>query len=79
MALMPINDRHLIKQIVLIGFNNAKFLLSGVNVGHFLNDNNIVSSLICRCQNKIPMDPFLQISKSEFRFEWKKILNIAIK
>ena len=39
----------------------------------FSNDHNIVSSLISGGQNKPPMeflDPFLQVSKSEFRFRW---------
>ena len=76
MALMSINDRPLIKPIMLIGFINAKFLLLGVNLVHFSNDHNIVRSPNCNRQNKLAMeflDQFLQISKSEFRFRWKKI------
>ena len=72
-ALMPINDRRLIKPVMLICFCSAKFLLWGVNIVPFSNDHNIVSSFICRCQNKPPMeflDPFLQMSKIEFRFRW---------
>ena len=71
MAPMPINDRRLIKPIMLICFCSAKFLLKGVNIVSFSNDHNIVSSLICGGQNKPPMDPFLQVSKSEFRLRWK--------
>ena len=37
-ATMPINDRPLVKQIMLIGLSSAKFLLKGVNVAHFWND-----------------------------------------
>ena len=73
MASMPINDRRLIKPVMLICFFSAKFLLWGVNIIPFSNDYNIVSSLICGGQNKPPMeflDPFLQMSKSEFRFRW---------
>ena len=73
MASMPINDRRLIKPVMLICFGSAKFLLKGVNIVSFSNDHNIVSSLICGGQNKLPMeflDPFLQVSKSEFRFRW---------
>ena len=47
MGPMPINDRLLIKQSMLIGLSSAKFLLYDVNVVHFSNDYNIVSSLIC--------------------------------
>ena len=73
MASMPINDRRLIKPVMFICFGSAKFLLKGVNIVYFSNDHNIVSSLICGGQNKLPMeflDPFLQVSKSEFRFRW---------
>ena len=73
MALMPSNDRCLIKPVMLICFCSATFLLYGVNIVSFSNDHNIISSLICRGQNKPPMeflDPFLQVSKSEFRFMW---------
>ena len=73
MASIPINDRRLIKPVMLISFCSAKFLLKGVNIVSFSNDHNIVSSLICGGQNKPPMeflDPFLQVSKSEFRFRW---------
>ena len=54
-------------------FCSAKFLLKGVNIVPFSTDHTIVSSLICMCENKPPMeflDPFLQISESEFRFRW---------
>ena len=73
MASMPINDRRLIKPVMLKCFGSAKFLLKGVNIVSFSNDHNIVSSLICGGQDKLPMeflDPFLQLSKSEFRFRW---------
>ena len=73
MALMPINDRRLIKPVMLICCGSAKFLLKGVNIVSFSNNHNIVSSLICGGQNKLSMeflDPFLQVSKSEFRFRW---------
>ena len=73
MASMPINDRRLIKPVMPICFGSAKFLVSGVNIVSFSNDHNIVSSLICGGQNKLPMeflDPFLQVSKSEFRLRW---------
>ena len=73
MASMPINDRRLIKPVMLICFCSAKFLLKGVNIVPFSNDHNIVSSLICGGQNKPPLeflDPFLQIYKSKFRFRW---------
>ena len=71
MASMPINDRRLIKPVMLICFGSAKFPL--VNKVPFSNDHNIVNSLICGGQNKLPMeflDPYLQVSKSEFRFRW---------
>ena len=48
MGPMPINDRLLIKQIMLIGNSNAKFLLKGVNGYIFSNDYNIVSTLYCQ-------------------------------
>ena len=54
-------------------FCNAVFQLKGANLVAFSNDHNIVSSLLFRCQNKPPMeflDPFLQMSTSEFRFRW---------
>ena len=73
MASMPINDRRLIKPVMLICFCSAKFLLKGVNIVSFSNEHNIISSLICGGQNKFPMeflDPFLQVSKMEFRFRW---------
>ena len=73
MASMPIYDRRLIKPVMLICFGSAKFLLKGVNIVSFSNDHNIVSSLICGGQNKLPMeflDPFLQVSKRDFRFRW---------
>ena len=73
LASMPINDRRLIKPVMLICFCSAKFILKGVNIVSFSNDHNIVSSLICGGQNKPPMeflDPFLHVSKSEFRFRW---------
>ena len=44
MASMPINDRRLIKPVMLICFCSAKFLLLGVNIVSFSNDHNIVSS-----------------------------------
>ena len=65
-ALMPINNRRLIKLVMLICFNSAMFLCYGVDVVHFSNDHNTVSSLICVCKNKPPMEflnTFLQISK----------------
>ena len=55
MALMPINDRRLIKPVMLICFCSATFLLYGVNIVPFLNDHNIVSSPICGGQNKPPL------------------------
>ena len=67
MASMPIYP------VMLICFCSAKFLLLGVNIVSFSNDHNTVSSLICGGQNKPPMeflDPFLQVSKCEFRFRW---------
>ena len=73
MASMPINDRRLIKPVMLICFCSAKFLLYGVNIVSLSNDHNIVSSLFCWVKNKPPMeflDPFLQVSKIEFRFRW---------
>ena len=63
---MPINDRRLIMPVMLICFCSAKFLLLGVNIVPLPNDHNIVSSFICRCQNKPLMeflDPFLQCLK----------------
>ena len=40
MASMPINDRRLIKPVMLICFGSAKFLLYGVNIVSFSNDHN---------------------------------------
>ena len=71
MASMYINDRRLIKPVMLICSCSAKFLLKGVNIVPFSNDHNIVSRLICRCKNKPLMeflDPFLHMSKSEYMF-----------
>ena len=73
MASMPINDRRLIKPVMLICFCSTKFLFKGVYIVSFSNNHNILGSLICGGQNKPPMeflDPFLQVSKSEFRFRW---------
>ena len=73
MASMPINDRRLTKPVMLICFCSAKFLLKGLKIVPYSNDQNIVSHLICEGQNKPPiefLDPFLQMSKSEFRFRW---------
>ena len=67
MTSMPINDRRLIKPIVLICFSGTKFLLKVVNVLHFSNDHYIVSSLIGGCENKPHMeflDPFFKFLKS---------------
>ena len=72
-ALIPSNERRLVKSVMLICVCSAKFFLYGVNIVPFSSDHDIVSSLICRGQNKPPMeflDPFLQMSKSEFRFRW---------
>ena len=72
MASMPVNDRRFIKPAMLICFCSAKFLLYCVNIVPFSNNHNIVSSLICGCQNKPPMeflDLFLRMSKSEYRFQ----------
>ena len=46
MALMLINDRRLIKPVMLICFCGAKFQLKGVNIVPFSNEHNIASSLI---------------------------------
>ena len=73
MVSMSINGRRLIKPVMLMCFCSAKFLILGVNIVPFSNDHNIVSSLICGRQNKTSMeflDPFLHMSKSEFRFRW---------
>ena len=48
MVPMPINDRALIKQIMLICISSAKFVVYGVYVVHFSNDHNVLSSLIYR-------------------------------
>ena len=64
MASMPINNRRLIKPVMLICFCSGKFLFKGVNIVSFPNDHNIISSLICGGQNEPPMeflDPFLQV------------------
>ena len=66
MASMPINNRRLIKPVMLMCFCSAKFLLYGINIVPFSNDHNIVSSRICRFHYKPPvefLDPFLQMSK----------------
>ena len=52
MATIPINDRRLIKPVMLMCFCSAKFLLYGVNKVSFSNDHTIISSLICGGQNK---------------------------
>ena len=44
-----------------------------MNTDHSQSQYNIVSSLFGRCQNKPPMeflDPFIQMSKSDFRLKW---------
>ena len=46
MTSMSINYRPLVNQIMLIGLSSAKLLLYGVNVVHFSNDHNVVSSHI---------------------------------
>ena len=56
MASMSINDRRLIKPVMLICFCGAKFLLKGVNIISFSNDHNIVSSLISGDKNKPPIE-----------------------
>ena len=53
-ARMHINDRFLIKQILLIGFSSDKCLLEGVNIVLFSNDHNIFSSLIYGFLNNLP-------------------------
>ena len=75
MVSMRINDRRFIKPVMLIRFCSAKFFLYGVNIQvvPFSNDHNVASTLICGGQNKPPMeflDPFIQMSKSKFRFRW---------
>ena len=73
MASMPINDRRLIKPVMLICFCSAKFMLKCVNIVSFSNDNKIFAALSAGGQSKHPMEvlePFLQVSKSEFRFRW---------
>ena len=44
MTSMPINNRRLIKPVMLICFCSAKFLLWGVNIVSFSNDNNILAA-----------------------------------
>ena len=41
MASMSINDRRLIKHVMLICFCSAKFLLKGVYIVPFSNDHNL--------------------------------------
>ena len=42
---MPINDRRLIKPVMLISFCSAKFMLKGVNIVSFSNGNKIIAAL----------------------------------
>ena len=79
MTSMSINDRLLFKQIMLIGLSSAKLLLWGVNVVHFSYNHNVVSNLICRRWNKLPiefLDPFLQ---SEFRLRAQLFMKEMVK
>ena len=45
MALMSINDRPLVKQIMLIGLSSATFLHYGVNVVHFQTATKLIAAL----------------------------------
>ena len=42
---MPINDRRLIKPVMLICFCSAKFMLKCVKIVSFSNDNKIIAAL----------------------------------
>ena len=44
-APMPISDRPLVKQIMLICFISAKFLLYGINVVHFFQTTTLLAAL----------------------------------
>ena len=63
MASMPINDRRLIKPVMLICFCSAKFLLYGVNVVPFSNDHNIVSRLICGAKKNLLWNSWIPFFK----------------
>ena len=64
-SMTPINDIPLIKPIIFLDLSIAKFLLKGVYVVLLSSGHNVVA----RRSNKLSkefLDPFLQISKSEF-------------
>ena len=54
MSSMSINDRPLIKQIILIG--SAKFLLQGVNVSHQLDYYTWAPNLASMAENSYKME-----------------------
>ena len=70
MAAMSINDRRLIKPVMLICFCSAMFLLYGVNIISFSNDHNIVSSLISGAKTNLLWNswvPFFKCLKVNLR------------
>ena len=71
MASMPINDRRLIKPVMFIYFCSAKFLLQGVDIVLFSNDENILAFLSAGAKTKLLWNSwiyFFKCLKSEFRF-----------
>ena len=82
MASMPINDRRLIKPVMLICFAVLSACFRVLIKYFFQTTTTLLAALSAGGgggggggggKNKPPMeflDPFLQMSKSEFRFRW---------
>ena len=53
MAPMPINDRRLIKPVILLCFCSAKFLLKGVNIEPFQTTTTLLAALSAGAKTNI--------------------------
>ena len=79
MIKMVINNRLLIRRSAFVYLSTTKFLYKGINVMKMSNNNNIVSSFICRNQDVLPMKFLFQMPKREFRFSGERIKVIRVK
>ena len=63
MASMPINDRRLIKPVMLICFCSAKFLLEGVNIDLFQTTTTLLAALSTGAKTNLPWNSWIPFFK----------------
>ena len=63
MASMPINDRRLIKPVMLICFCSAKFLLEGVNIVHFQTPTTVLAALSAGAKTNLVWNSWIPFFK----------------